>query len=153
VSRSRDTCSPQNRQPNPSYRISDRKNRQGRRLSLNFTYFVNPREEAPTTNSSLKSTEQPCVRAAAKELLPAHGSQGCTNAFTTSSLGRAFEDVRIKNAAVAPTIVVDRRSERSPSQLDYCSYLRSILSTTPSMLAALNLRACTSFTHDHLFPW
>ena len=37
-------------------------------------------------------------------------------------LGRALEDVRIKNAAVAPTIVVDRRSERSPvSQLGYCS--------------------------------
>ena len=35
--------------------------------------------------------------------------------------GRALEDVRIKNAAVAPTIVVDRRSERSPSQLGYCS--------------------------------
>ena len=30
-------------------------------------------------------------------------------------LGRALEDVRIKNAAVAPTIVVDRRSERSRS--------------------------------------
>jgi hypothetical protein len=36
-------------------------------------------------------------------------------------LGRVLEDVRIKNAAVAPTIVVDRRSERSPSQLGYCS--------------------------------
>jgi hypothetical protein len=35
--------------------------------------------------------------------------------------GRALEDVRIKSAAVAPTIVVDRRSERSPSQLGYCS--------------------------------
>jgi hypothetical protein len=32
---------------------------------------------------------------------------------------RALEDVRIKNAAVAPTIVVDRRSERSPSQLGF----------------------------------
>ena len=30
-------------------------------------------------------------------------------------LERALEDVRIKNAAVAPTIVVDRRPERSPS--------------------------------------
>ena len=37
-------------------------------------------------------------------------------------LGRALEDVRIKHdAVVAPTIVVDRRSERSPSQLGYCS--------------------------------
>jgi hypothetical protein len=61
------------------------------------------------------------VRAAAKELLPAHGSQGCANR-PLPRLGRALEDrVRIKNAAVAPTIVVDRRSERSPSQLGYCS--------------------------------
>ena len=30
-------------------------------------------------------------------------------------LGRALEDVRTKNAAVVPTIVVDRRFERSPS--------------------------------------
>jgi len=59
-------------------------------------------------------------------------------------LGRALEDVRIKNAAVAPTIVVDRRSERSPRQLGY-RLVRSILSTTPSMLAALNLRARISF--------
>jgi hypothetical protein len=38
-------------------------------------------------------------------------------------LGRALEDNRAleKNAAVAPTIVVDRRSECSPSQLGYCS--------------------------------
>ena len=36
-------------------------------------------------------------------------------------LGRELEDVRIKNTAVASTIVVDRRSERFPSQLGYCS--------------------------------
>jgi hypothetical protein len=36
-------------------------------------------------------------------------------------LRRALEDVRIKNGAVAPTIVVHRRSERSPSQLGYRS--------------------------------
>ena len=30
-------------------------------------------------------------------------------------LGRALEDVHFKNAAVAPTIVVDRRSELSTS--------------------------------------
>jgi hypothetical protein len=62
------------------------------------------------------------VRAAAKELLPAHGSQGCANeCLLLPGLGRALEDVRIKNAAVAPTIVVDRRSERSPGQIGYCS--------------------------------
>jgi hypothetical protein len=57
------------------------KNRFGRRLSLKFTDFRNPREGAPpTTNSSLKSTEQPCVRAAAKSVCSLRGPQGCASA-------------------------------------------------------------------------
>ena len=60
------------------------------------------------------------MRAAAKELLPAHMARKVVR-MPLPRIGRALEDVRIKNAAVAPMIVVDRRSERSPSQLGYCS--------------------------------
>ena len=53
------------------------------------------------------------MRAAAKKICP-HMARKVVR-MPLPRLGRALDDVRIKNAAVAPTIVVDRRSERFPS--------------------------------------